>query len=96
MTMTMAKISACQITECSYNKDKGCHALAITIGNGTCPMCDTYTKLGKRGGDPEIMGGVGACKSDTCTFNKALECTASSINVGMHKNHADCLTFSAR
>lgn len=96
MPMTMPKIADCQVSDCSYNKDKQCHALAITVGDGNCPMCDTFANLSKKGGDPNMVAGVGACKADNCKYNKSLECTADSIQVGKSCSHADCKTFSAR
>jgi hypothetical protein len=94
--MTMPKIADCKVAECSYNKNKQCHTLAITVGDGNCPKCDTFTKLGKKGGDPEMIAGVGSCRADNCKYNRSLECTAASIHVGMHSGHADCTTFSPK
>ena len=94
MPMKMPKISDCQVVDCSYNKAKKCHALAITVGDGQCPMCDTFAKLGKKGGDPEVTGGVGACRAQDCKHNKSLECSANSIHVALHSGHADCTTFA--
>jgi hypothetical protein len=39
---------------------------------------------------------VGACKESDCFFNKSLECSAPGIDVGLHENHADCITFRPR
>ncbi|RJQ53854.1 MAG: DUF1540 domain-containing protein [Nitrospiraceae bacterium] len=94
--MSMSRISACEVSDCSYNTDKKCHTMAITVGDMSCAMCDTFTKTGMKGGDPGTIGGVGACRADNCKFNKSLECTANNILVGMHSNHADCKTFTAR
>ena len=93
MAMSMPKITACSMTDCAYNGDNSCHAIAITVG-GTHPMCDTFMKTKQKGGVPDIIGGAGACKEDDCRFNKSLECTASGIKVGPHSGHGDCLTFS--
>jgi hypothetical protein len=61
----------------------------------THAMCDTYVKAaGHKGGVMDVTGKVGACKADGCKFNTALECSAQKISVGMHKGHADCMTFS--
>lgn len=96
MAIRMPIISNCEVTECSYNKDKMCHTLAITVGDSTCAMCDTFTKMNTKGGDGDVTGGVGACRADSCTFNQSLECTAGSILVGLHSNHADCKTYTPR
>lgn len=94
--MNMPRISRCEVTECSYNRDNQCHALAITVGDASCPMCDTFIQAGSSGGGLSVIGGVGACKTSTCKHNQSLECTADSINVGMHSRHADCKTFAPR
>jgi len=96
MAMSMSKISDCSVTDCAYNKDKKCHTLAITVGNAHCAMCDTFTQMDKKAGDPAIIGGVGACRAESCRFNMSLECTAGSIHVGLHKGHPDCTSFTAR
>ncbi|MBI5409550.1 MAG: DUF1540 domain-containing protein [Nitrospirae bacterium] len=96
MAMTMSRISSCEMTDCSYNSDKKCHTPAITVGDMSCAICDTFVKSSQKGGEAATIGGVGACKADNCRFNKSLECTASNILVGMHSNHADCKTFAAR
>jgi len=96
MAMSMPKISSCEVTDCSYNSDKKCHTMAITVGDQSCAMCDTFTKMSKKGGDVGVTGAVGACRADNCKYNKSLECTAGNIMVGLHSSHADCKTFSAR
>jgi len=91
----MPKIKECEATDCAYNKDRMCHAAAITVG-AHHPYCDTYNKTAaSKGGVPDI-GEVGACKVDNCVFNNNLECNAQGINVGMHEGHADCFTFKPR
>lgn len=96
MAMTMPKILDCSAEECAYNGKKQCHTLAITVGDASCPMCDTFMKASKKGGSMDMTGGVGACKEDNCKFNTALECSASGIHVGMHEGHAECMTFAKR
>lgn len=94
MAVKMPKILDCVMSDCSYNKNKECHAMAVTVG-GSHPMCDTFFKSSQKGGVMDI-GGVGACKVSDCKFNKALECSASGIHVGVHQDHADCSTFATR
>lgn len=96
MSISMSKISRCDVTDCSYNIDRKCHTLAITVGDTSCPMCDTFLKAASRGGDQEVLGGVGACKASDCRFNSSLECSAPSITVGPHSTHADCTTYKPR
>lgn len=78
------------------NQEERCHALAITVGGGDCPLCDTSVMSMKKGGAFEAKGGVGACKVEKCQFNESLECTADSIHVGIHDNHPECCTFEAK
>ncbi len=97
MAMKMSKISACDVADCSYNRNKECHALAITVGGPeVCACCDTYVHAAKKGGVADMTGGVGACKVDSCTFNSDLECSAPGIKVGLHQGHPDCTTFKTR
>ncbi len=93
--MDMPKVQQCQVEQCAYNHNKTCHAMAITIGNGSHPHCDTYFTSGTKGGESRSAG-VGACKTSTCKFNKSFECHASKIQVGAQTDEADCLTFTAR
>jgi hypothetical protein len=96
MAVQTPKILDCSVTDCSYNSNKACHAVAITVGNGSCPMCDTYFNSSQKGGAMEITGSVGACKEFDCKFNKSLECSAPGIHVSGHMGHADCATFSRK
>ncbi len=91
--MDMPKVKQCDITNCSYNEGGMCHALAITVGDGKNPHCDTFCDAGHKGGDSESTAGVGACKVESCIFNTSLECQASGIKVGKRQNDVDCLTF---
>ncbi len=94
--MDMSKVSECDVTECAYNRDKMCHAMAITIGDGERPMCDTFCSASTKGGDMSCMAGVGACKVLMCQYNQNLECNASEIHVGYNGQEIDCLTFQRR
>ncbi len=94
MAMKMPKVSDCEALECSYNAEKKCHALAITVSGLKHAVCDTYFKAAPKGGVPDVTGGVGACKEYDCKFNRSLECNAPSIDVGSHMDHADCKTFA--
>jgi hypothetical protein len=94
--MDMPKVERCRATECSYNADEMCHALAITVGDmADHPKCDTYTDFATKGGDPSTIGAVGACKVTDCRYNESLTCTAASIHVGRAQDEADCLTFES-
>ncbi len=90
----MPMIITCKSSECAYNMDMKCHALAITVG-ASAPICDTFVKRTTKGGDRDANGGVGACKVEQCKYNMALECSAESINVDMRSGQAECATFAA-
>ena len=90
----MPAVSACAIEECAYNSGKSCHAIAITIGDGDRPMCDTFFKSQARGGATETAG-VGACKVSACRHNKDYECGAADVQVGNLQNHSNCMTFAS-
>lgn len=96
MAMMMPIILDCEVEDCSYNRDKECHALAITVGSEGHPVCDTFAKLSRKGGVADTLGCVGACREDDCKYNDSLECTALTVHVGQHSSHADCRTFVAR
>ena len=91
--MDMSEISKCSVNQCASNKDMGCHALAITVGDGEDPKCDTFMVSGSKGGDMGTSGKVGACKVSVCKYNESLECSAGQIEVGTKSNMAYCLTF---
>jgi hypothetical protein len=86
MAIQAPKVLDCEVTDCSYNQNKACHALAITVGDSTCPMCDTYFKSSEKGGAMEITGSVGACKENDCKHNKSLECSGSRRLSGAHSS----------
>lgn len=86
----------CKVKDCSYNKDMACHTMAITIGHGTDPMCDTYTDMPICGGKADVKPFVGACKMSDCAHNHSLECSAKGVHVAMKHNQPDCMTFTKR
>jgi hypothetical protein len=95
--MKMTKIKECNVSECAYNSEDLCHAMAVTIGHDSeHPMCDTFCQSGRKGGEKDIIAGVGACKVASCEYNQRLECHASSIKVGRQSDEVDCLTFQHR
>jgi hypothetical protein len=90
----MSVVAECAIAECAYNSNKACHAIAITIGDGDRPLCDTFFISPKHGGIKETAG-VGACKVSVCRHNTDFECGAASIRVGHEENYGKCMTFAA-
>ncbi|KJS00483.1 MAG: hypothetical protein VR65_13075 [Desulfobulbaceae bacterium BRH_c16a] len=95
--MEMPKVTACEVSQCAYNANKACHAMAITIGDiSNRPKCDTFFQTSIHGGVKETTAGVGACKISECNYNEELECSAANIKVGMKSGTAECLTFTKR
>ena len=94
--MEMPIVSECDVSECAYNSDSMCHAMAITIGDSVHPRCDTFCTSVSMGLDTSCMAGVGACKTTACSHNTGLECSASEICVGFKNDEIDCLTFEGR
>jgi hypothetical protein len=92
----MPKVLDCTAEECAYNMRHICHAMAVTIGNGGCPLCDTAIKSSRKAGMRDIIAKVGACKVENCMHNDALECTADGIHVKIHIDHAECTTFKPK
>lgn len=93
--MEMPLVNSCDIEDCAYNRDRSCHALAITVGDSQHAHCDTYFGSGPKGGDPAAKGRVGACKMADCRYNERLECQAPGISVGYRQDGVDCLTYAA-
>ena len=49
--MEMPKVRKCEVADCAYNMDSTCHAMAITVGDGMRPRCDTFCQSVMKGGD---------------------------------------------
>lgn len=96
ITLEMSGVQACEATSCAYNAEHNCHALAITVGDGSHASCDTYFATDQHARDASHTAGVGACKVTDCRYNDDLECSAGAILVSVHANHADCATFAPR
>lgn len=92
--MEMPAVNECAADSCAYNRDRNCHALAITVGDPASAHCDTFLTASVQGGAPSAAGQVGACKMADCRHNVNLECQAAGIAVGMRHGEADCLTYS--
>jgi len=96
MNMKIAKVKSCDAGECAYNIKNKCHAIAITVGEGASPRCDTLVIAARQAGLPNIAACVGACKVGNCQFNESLECVAKSIRVKVHTMLPECATFKER
>ncbi len=92
MKINMAAVMKCGAEECAYNHEGGCHARAITVGDGSVPHCDTAFMCGSHCKSTNTAG-VGACKVSGCMHNVDFECQAESIAVGLSDGRAMCKTF---
>ena len=92
---TASIVNQCTATECAYNDDRQCRALAITVGEPTAATCGTYTPHQAKGGYQMTVANVGACKASNCVHNSDLTCQASAVTVGMANGSVGCLTFQA-
>jgi hypothetical protein len=91
--VNMSKVSQCKVSECAYNADNACHAIAITVGDGDNPMCDTFFQTGSHCG-AKATAGVGACKVSACRHNQDFECSAGYIQIGNMESKVRCMTFA--
>lgn len=96
ISIEMAIVSQCSATECAYNTDNGCHARAITIGDGVHPGCDTFLGMAPHATARQRSAGVGACKVSNCRHNDDYECVADNIAVGHASSAVCCLTYEPR
>jgi len=94
--MDMSRINECKVAQCSYNAENRCNAIAITVGNSSMALCDTYINTVRSGGIKGLIGGVGACKAQNCKFNRDLECCSDDgILISTVGGHAHCTTFAS-
>lgn len=96
MVIEMPMVEECMVSACAYNMDNGCHARAITIGDGTHPGCDTFLMESHHTHNSQQTAGIGACKCAACEFNDDFECMTDNVQIGMVNNEANCLTYNAR
>ncbi|MEH0416733.1 DUF1540 domain-containing protein [Streptomyces sp. B21-083] len=92
--MKMPVVTECAVEDCAYNRDRACHALAITVGDIQHAHCDTFFTSPAKGGDRSATGRVGACKMSDCRHNIDFECRAPGIAVGYQQTDVDCLTYA--
>lgn len=94
--MQMQQVKECSVSECAYNRDEICRALAITIG-ADGPLCDTFWTYDNKAGDPARLGAVGACKVISCVHNYDGECgSPGGIIVARKSARPNCVTFTKR
>ncbi|HKB60907.1 MAG TPA: DUF1540 domain-containing protein [Gallionellaceae bacterium] len=90
--LNITRIAECSVGECAYNAGHACHAIAITVGNGDTPMCDTFYVANEHSAG-HGHAGVGACKVSGCAHNRELECTANRVLVGKLDARVRCITY---
>jgi hypothetical protein len=91
-SLRMPIVDNCSVSACAYNEEGGCHARAITVGDGRHPGCDTFFITEGDHPDADLVAGVGACKVTGCKYNRALECEAETIEVGYVNHGPRCQT----
>ncbi|RJP16080.1 MAG: DUF1540 domain-containing protein [Candidatus Abyssobacteria bacterium SURF_5] len=89
------QVKQCKVSECGYNRDKACHALAITVGESDNPKCGTFFKSDTHT-STEQLAGVGSCKVSSCFHNADFECHADGITVERNGGTALCMTYRRR
>ena len=99
-TVQETHVDECVQTDCAYNEEKACHAMAITIDKADAghASCGTYLhrENGEQGGSKAMIANVGACKAASCVHNDNLMCTAGDVFVGSKDGEVSCLTYRAR
>lgn len=90
-----ADVARCTVPECVYNRNSHCYALAITVGNGEQPECDTFYSANNHVPRRDATAGVGACKVYPCRYNADYACQAEHIYVGYTDNssYVGCLSY---
>ena len=94
MNFFKPEVGKCEVDGCTFNKDKTCRALSISVG-GPHQECDTFI-LGNNKTGSDGATSVGACNVPGCNYNKNSRCHSEGINLAWHGNHADCMTFAEK
>lgn len=92
----VAVVNKCAATDCAFNDNQTCRALAITVGEPSAHSCATYEPRQPKGGHRMTVANVGACKASNCVNNENLTCKAAQVMVGLEGGQVRCLTFEAR
>jgi hypothetical protein len=97
LTVTMPVITECKAEECAYNRNRLCHARAITIGDGKHPACDTYFCTSHSSEqhimNKNIIAGIGACKVQSCQYNVDYECFGENISIAHNNGRIACMNY---
>lgn len=87
---TEPNVLTCLAEQCSWNCEDQCCAPAITVGDEH-PQCDMFTREPRT--PLESMAIVSDCHVQDCHFNRDMKCGAAGITLGIHSEHADCITY---
>ncbi len=95
--MEAAKVTNCKVSECAYNINNICHAMAITIGDGRCPRCHTFCRfiMNSKAGNTGVDASVGACRISSCIHNTGLACQAPEVLIDYKEQQPECLVFQS-
>ncbi len=97
MLEKMPLIVSCTGSDCAYNRDLTCNAMAVTMGADRQAVCDTFYRSDHQVAHPDSVSFVGACKMEGCRFNRNLECTAfSGVSLVGDNGRVRCHTYEAR
>ncbi len=95
MLEKMPLIVSCTGSECAYNRNLTCNAMAVTIGADREAVCDTFYRTERKVAHPDAVSFVGACKMEGCRFNRNLECTAySGVSLVGDHGRVRCHTYA--
>ncbi len=97
MLEKMPLIVSCTGSDCAYNRNLTCNAMAVTIGADREAVCDTFYHTDHKVAHPDAVSFVGACKMEGCRFNRNLECTAySGVSLVGDNGRVSCHTYEDR
>lgn len=91
-----ALVSRCAVSECAYNLEKRCCAIAIVIASGPHPVCGTFLRASGCSGKGTGDAHVGECRYSICRHNAHAKCIAGNIEVDYWWGYIDCRTFASR
>ena len=97
MPENMPLIVCCTGSNCSYNRNLTCNAMAVTVGGERQALCHTFYQTDRKVAHPESVSFVGACRMEKCCSNRHLECTAfSGVSLVGHNGQVLCHKYKER
>ena len=91
-----AAVSRCAVSECTYNMEQRCSAIAIVIASGPHPRCGTFLKTSNSSSGRIGDAQVGECRYSICRHNTDARCSAGNIEVDYWWGVVDCRTYASR